>query len=175
MLKISPIEPIKLEDSVKLIPEIEDLYINDSVVLKDKRWSKTGIDKKTGIKFDSIAEFAFFIANTEVYGFQVVRNTEKSFEYVRPNGKKGNFYPDFIVNGKFYEIKGRFTLVDQAKREATLGQVEFFDMERMKDIYKDLKEKMPNWRKRFREVVADGPGGRSWKHNYGQEKNKTIL
>lgn len=44
-----------------------------------------------------------------IFPTNIVRNTEVSFEY-EYNGEKHNYFPDFIVDGKFVEIKGEHLL-----------------------------------------------------------------
>ncbi len=59
-----------------------------------------------GIKFDSIAEmcvYIFCISN----GIPIFRNTKIKITYTDMNGKEYYTFPDFIINGKLVEIKGR--------------------------------------------------------------------
>lgn len=57
-----------------------------------------------GYYCDSSWELAFLIYNLDV-GNEVIRE-EKPFKYIF-NNKEHHYYPDFIVNGVYYEIKGR--------------------------------------------------------------------
>lgn len=54
-------------------------------------------------KFDSKTELCFYIYNSDK-GRNIKRNTQ-SFEYIFEN-KKHYYFPDFEIDGKFYEIKG---------------------------------------------------------------------
>ena len=59
-----------------------------------------------GVKLDSSWELYYYIYQTEVLGFECIRNYgEKYFEYI-VNGKTHRYIPDFINEGKIVEIKG---------------------------------------------------------------------
>ena len=61
---------------------------------------------------DSGWELAFLIYNLD-NNVEIVRNLEP-FEY-ELDGKKHKYYPDFIIDGVYYEIKGIYTDADHAK------------------------------------------------------------
>lgn len=65
-----------------------------------------------GIKCDSGWELAFLVYMLD-NGKNIYRNKE-GFDYFVGN-KKHRFYPDFIMDGVYYEIKGRFNDVVEAK------------------------------------------------------------
>ena len=67
-----------------------------------------------GIYCDSSWELAFIIYYSDK-GCKIIRNTS-SREYIL-NGKKRRFYPDFIMDNKFYEIKGIINEESKAKSE----------------------------------------------------------
>lgn len=77
-----------------------------------------------GIEFDSSWELAFWIYHIE-NNIEIERNTE-SFKYVF-NNKEYNYYPDFIIDEKLYEIKGDMFLNENfngyEKWQAKLKQV----------------------------------------------------
>ena len=106
--------------------------------------SKQGI--YNGIEFDSYWEFAFYLYWTRIMGCNVTRNTIKCFPYVKEKGGKSRFFPDFEVNGSFYEVKGIYRERDLLKKNATIGQVEFWGPDIMKDVIKQVNERIPKWR-----------------------------
>ena len=55
---------------------------------------------------DSSWELAFIIYCLD-NNIEVVRN-EIGFQYINSDGQQKEFYPDFIVNGTYYEIKGGY-------------------------------------------------------------------
>lgn len=57
------------------------------------------------IHFDSSYELAYYIWLTDSKK-AFIYHPNVSFEYIDENNKKHDYYPDFLVNGKFYEIKG---------------------------------------------------------------------
>lgn len=83
-----------------------------------------------GIWCDSSWELAYLIYMFD-HGFKVERNY-KAKQYIFEN-KIYNFYPDFIVDGKLYEIKGFYTPKNKAKKEQ-VKDVIFLDNKDMKPI-----------------------------------------
>ena len=57
-----------------------------------------------GLQFDSSWEVAFYIFHKDA-GHDIVLHPRHGFEYYH-NDKRHWYFPDFIVNGKYYEIKG---------------------------------------------------------------------
>jgi len=77
---------------------------------------------------DSSWELAFIIYNLE-HNIKFERN-EKGFNYILANKEK-RFYPDFIINDEFIEIKGY-------KSEMTDAKIKSFPKElKLKVLYKD--------------------------------------
>lgn len=56
-------------------------------------------------KFDSSYELYFYIYNKD-NGKNIIRNKEKYFEYLYKDGKTHKYFPDFEIDGNFFEIKG---------------------------------------------------------------------
>lgn len=76
-----------------------------------------------GIHCDSSWELAFLIYCLD-HNIDIKRNYDYLiYEF---EGKEFKFYPDFIVNGKYIEIKGFYTAKNKAKREQ-IQNVEFID------------------------------------------------
>lgn len=122
--------------------------------------SKCGLGKTQGTKgqargisFDSYWEFAFYIYITEIENRTCTRNTTKSFEYFDESGNKAKFYPDFIVDGCFYEVKGIYRPNDILKKDYCTGLVTFLGPEEMKPIVKAVYKYRPNWKDEYIEVA----------------------
>lgn len=80
---------------------------------------------------DSSWELAFLIY-CESNGVAVIRNTEKfPYEF---GGKSKNYIPDFIVNGKYVEIKGYITDEWKAKKKFFPYELEVLTNAEMKSI-----------------------------------------
>lgn len=101
-----------------------------------------------GIKFDSLWEFGFYLYWTRVKGIPVERNTTEYVEYFDEKCKKRKFYPDFIVMGKFYEVKGFFRPTDECKRTQH-PEVEFVYGDKIKELIAIVNKKCPNWREEY--------------------------
>ena len=104
-----------------------------------------------GIQFDSYWEFAFYLYHSKIRGAYVTRNTTESFDYVDENHKMCKFYPDFTVDGQYYEIKGIYRTKDLLKKQATLGRVTFIGPEEIKPIIKAVYARIPNWKELYHE------------------------
>lgn len=72
--------------------------------------AKTG--RYEGVYCGSTYELAFLIYHLD--NNSNIARCDKSFDY-EFNGKSHKYYPDFIVDGKIYEIKGRMQEVDHVK------------------------------------------------------------
>ena len=76
-----------------------------------------------GIKFDSSWELAFIVYHLDqgldIHRWETV-NFGKSLTYSL-NGRKRNYFPDFVVNGRVYEIKGSYKDKDRAKARDNPG------------------------------------------------------
>lgn len=105
-----------------------------------------GTDRKTGTHFDSVWEYAFWRYHKDILCDIIVRNKDCFFEYKNSQNEDKRFYPDFIVNGGYFEIKGIFRENDLCKKNATLGKVKFLDGNDIKPIIKELNKAIPNWR-----------------------------
>lgn len=123
--------------------------------------SKCGLGKTQGTKgtfrgmsCDSYWEAAWYIYQVDIQGNFVTRNTKDSFEYINADGQKARFYPDFKMQGRYHEIKGRFRENDILKKEATEGIVTFWDGNAMKPILKAVYEFNPKWRDEYIETTS---------------------
>ena len=76
------------------------------------QWCKYGFYKN--IKCDSSWELAFLVYCIDA-GFDIKRN-KIGFDCFYDN-KKHKYYPDFVVDGVFYEIKGKYREYDKCKIE----------------------------------------------------------
>ena len=151
-----PVNPVR--DMLQVIEHITDL---PDISKYTPVVSKCGLGKTQGTKgtargmqFDSYWEFGFYIYEAEIQGHSVVRNTKDSFDYTNSEGKPAKFYPDFKVDGRFYEIKGRFRPDDLLKREQTQGLVTFLDGAAMKPILKEVYKFRPNWKDEYLETTS---------------------
>ena len=99
-----------------------------------------------GVSCDSSWELAFVIYNIE-HNINFIRNKTISFEY-QYKGETHNFFPDFIVDGTFVEIKNRHSELTDCKINDIPKDVKF------KILYsKDIKKYLdyvfdkygPNW------------------------------
>lgn len=96
---------------------------------------KQGIYK--GIRCDSSWELVFVIYCLE-HNYNIERNT-KPLQYTF-EGKVHNFYPDFIVDGKLFEIKGFWTDRNLAKLEQCKDVI-FIDKKSIKKYINYVVEK----------------------------------
>ena len=55
--------------------------------------------------FDSFWEIAFYI-HLQNAKIEFVYQPDKHYEYINDEGKASSYFPDFIVDGKIYEVKG---------------------------------------------------------------------
>jgi len=79
-------------------------------IRKKWSWGKAGSYK--GFWCDSSWELAYLVYHLD-HGIEIKRNS-KGFVYTY-YGKKHRFYPDFIVNGEYVEIKGKLDRKSKAK------------------------------------------------------------
>jgi hypothetical protein len=139
---IKPFESIEeweqyTEDCCKL-PSLES-FVN-SPMKKSK--IRKGI--AAGDKFDSFSEFVMKCYFTKIKGYVVERNHIIKLPYMDNSGKQRNYIPDFTVNGIFYEVKGRFTTLDQIK-QASHPEVHWIFQEEINQMKKELNEQYPGW------------------------------
>lgn len=100
------------------------------------------------IIFDSSWELYFYIYMSEIKNFKVIRNP-KFIEYEFEN-KKYKYFPDFEIDGKFYEIKGDH-LLEKMKIENTRenakykcmieNKIEILTEEKLKPIFQFIDSK----------------------------------
>lgn len=134
------------------------LFDKKSLLTYKPTLSKCGLGQKQGtqgtykgIQFDSYWEFAFYLWCTEIKNYICIRNTTDSFKYTDSHNKVSNFYPDFKVNGEYYEIKGVYRQNDLLKKDATLGLVNFIGPTEIKPIIQEVYKKIPSWKDRYQE------------------------
>lgn len=115
--------------------------------------AKKGIS--LGIQFDSFSEFVFYTYMTKIKFATVERNIREHFlYYIDENNKQRRYYPDFIVNGVYAEVKGRFTLKDSLKKEQH-PEVKWYFSSDIENMQKILNNKF----------------GTSWKANFVETSN----
>lgn len=130
----------------------QDIVRDPSVSIKvnaalHKSNIKKGISK--GNKFDSFAEFTFCTYMEKVNHFIVERNNKVAFlPYYDETGKVRKYYPDFIVNGTFYEVKGRIRPKDELKMRQH-PEVIFVFQDEINEMAKTLDEDYKGWRADF--------------------------
>ena len=107
-----------------------------------------------GYKFDSIWEYAYYRWSKEIKGNLIERNRFEYLEYDF-DGQTKKFYPDFIENAQFVEIKGIWRAQDLEKK-AQHPEVTFLDGTDIKPIIIELNNKLPNWRNEYNELLDIG-------------------
>jgi hypothetical protein len=153
------IEYWKRTGSLKPFKEVADfetwakeLIEFPNVELKRNTPTKRATAKKgmaLGVKYDSFAEYTFMRYQELIKHSVVERNQLKKFlTYIDDDCKQRKWYPDFIVNGVFYEVKGIMRPKDVCKK-AQHPEVEWIFMEDTKKEAKELDEAFPDWRSEF--------------------------
>ncbi|MBR6610841.1 MAG: hypothetical protein IKK93_01190 [Campylobacter sp.] len=108
---------------------------------------KKGVSK--GNKFDSFAEFTFCTYMEKIKHYFVERNHKSVFLlYTDEAGKTRKYYPDFIVNGTFYEVKGRLRPKDELKMRQH-PEVVFVFQDEINEMAKELDKDYHGWREDF--------------------------
>ncbi len=107
-----------------------------------------------GFKFDSVWEYAYYRWSKELKGNLIERNRFEYLEY-EFDGQTKKFYPDFIENAQFVEIKGIWRPQDLEKK-AQHPEVTFLDGNDIKPIIEELNKNIPNWRKEYSEILSVG-------------------
>lgn len=144
---------IKPFSSVEEFEQFQSDLIKDcSVPIRPNSPTHKATAKKgtaLGVKYDSFAEYTF-MKWSELIGHAVVERNQKSkfLTYIDDDCKQRKWYPDFIVNGVFYEVKGVMRPKDVCKK-AQHPEVEWIFMEDTKKEAKELDEAFPNWRSDF--------------------------
>lgn len=108
---------------------------------KNYNINKTGRGRKgyyKGIFCDSSYELAYVIYCID-HGIDIIRNTE-SFPYIF-NGEKHLYYPDFIVNDEYIEIKGFWKPQVDVKASAVDKKIRVLYPKDMQDIFEYIKER----------------------------------
>lgn len=104
----------------------------------------------SGTQYDSFAEFTFHTYMTKIEHASVERNYKEHFlYYYDEENKQRKYYPDFIVNGTYAEVKGRYSAKDARKKEQHPEVAWYFqeDIDKMAEI---LDEKLGRqWRNEF--------------------------
>lgn len=133
------------EDLLKL-PEIN---ISSKIAKSGKQQRiKKGTNSRSE-KFDSFAEYTFAQYMRLIKGYTVERNNLATFlPYIDEKGKQRKFYPDFIVNGMFCEVKGRFSEKDQCKRDQH-PEVTWYFQPDINLMETELNNKFVDWKSDF--------------------------
>lgn len=109
--------------------------------------AKKGI--ANGVQYDSFAEYTFMKYEEKACHSAVERNNKAKFlPYIDEECKQRKWYPDFIVNGVFYEVKGMMRAKDHLKK-AQHPEVEWIFQDDCNRMAKELDEKSPGWRDDF--------------------------
>jgi hypothetical protein len=104
-----------------------------------------------GERFDSYWEYAFYLYQKECNAAVVIRNHTDNFPYTDENGKLRKFYPDFIVNGNYYEVKGWLRPSDHCKMDQN-PNVNFVFGDDIKPMVQWLNQHHPKWRDEYQEL-----------------------
>ena len=138
-----------LLDIVDFEEELDDVSRLDEALLEIK--NNVSIHGPQGTKctyggesFDSKWELCFYRYHKEIQMDAIERNHKIFLPYTDETGKLRKFYPDFVVNGIYYEIKGIWRPSDITKQNCC-PQVKFMDSTDMKPIIKEMNKKIPNW------------------------------
>lgn len=129
---------------VKCLQQTEEYKNKISNTLKGKTggyrkrsgYGKSGWYK--GYFCDSSWELAYVIYNLE-HGIKFERNKEK-FKYIF-EGKEYNYLPDFIVDGKYVEVKGYWTKQWQAKLDQFPRELSIIGKEEIKPYLEYVENK----------------------------------
>ena len=147
--KLHPFYVDEMEEYIDKIDHLTDLDVTVNAAMKPH--GQQGIKGfADGERFDSYAEFAFYLFNKD-NGSVVIRNHTDNFPYTDENGKLRKFYPDFIVNGLYYEIKGFLRPTDQCKMDQN-PQVTFVFGDDIKPMIQWLNQHHPRWRDEYQEL-----------------------
>ena len=150
--KTGQIKPfISVEEFEKYCQDIVTDSSTTPAIKSNTPLHKSNIKKgySKGNKYDSFAEFTFCSYMERIKGFFVERNQKSIFlPYTDETGKTRKYYPDFIVNGVFYEVKGRIRPKDEQKRRQHPEVVFVFQSE-INDMAKELDKSCTGWRNDF--------------------------
>lgn len=143
----------KLIDIEELDDRIDDTvrlkHLQPTLTCSGKMYHQQGYKGMArGIKFDSLWEFIFFLYQTEHEGAVVERNTSESMDYIDDTGKPCRFYPDFVVNGEYVEVKGWLRPKDRCKMDQC-WQVRFVFGDEIKPMIAWLNQHHPGWRDEY--------------------------
>lgn len=113
---------------------------------------KTGWYK--GIYCQSTYELAYLIYCLD-NNIEIIRNLE-SWTYYDPKREKYfKYYPDFLVNGKLVEIKGRKTYVDEIKLSSVNQPIEILYQEDLQYIFDYVQSKTGLSKSKFYYLYED--------------------
>jgi hypothetical protein len=147
-LTIRPFQSVeefeKYEQDCIKIPKI-NIFVNTAL---RKSRVKKGVNSRSE-RFDSFFEYTFVEYMRTLKGHNVERNHKtQSLPYIDQVGKARKFYPDFVVDGIFYEIKGRFTETDRCKFDQH-PEVKWIFAADIDMMSKELDSQLPDWRNDF--------------------------
>lgn len=105
-----------------------------------------------GIFCGSTYELAFLIYHLD-HGSPIERYPTY-FEYIDEGGTTRKYFPDFVIGGQIYEIKGRYTDVMKAKM-ANFPQVKVLLKEDLAEVFDHVRERYGLCRRRLHELYDD--------------------
>ena len=134
----------KFEEDLCKLPHL-DIYANTSL----KRTKvKKGVNTLSE-RFDSFAEYTLVTYMRTIKMYLVERNQKTQFlSYVDQNGKVCKFYPDFTINGRFAEVKGRMNEKDHCKL-TQCHDVDWYFQDDINKMAAELDKVSPEWRANF--------------------------
>ena len=134
----------KYEEDLCKLPSLQS-FVN-SPVRRSKIRKGVNIQSE---KFDSFAEYVFVTYMRQVKFYVVERNMKTFFlTYINPNGKVCKFYPDFLVNGRYCEVKGRMNEKDDAKL-TQCTEVGWYFQSDINMMMTEMDGLLPGWRAEF--------------------------
>lgn len=140
-----------IEDTIKDASKLKQL--EPTITTSGKMYHQQGHKGfAEGEKFDSYWEFAFYLYQKECLGQVVTRNRTEKLHYIDDDGKDRFFYPDFIVAGKYYEVKGFLRPLDKCKM-AQCWEVTFIFGDEIEPMIKWLNQHHPHWRDEYTQTL----------------------
>lgn len=137
----------EMDDFIKSIDHQPNLDVAPNAPMKPHQQQGQKGYGPGGEKFDSWWEFAFFLFHKN-QGDNIQRNQTEWLPYFDDTGKKRKFYPDFIVNGIFYEVKGFLRPADTCKLNQC-ASVQFVFGDQIKPMIEWLNKNEKGWRNSY--------------------------
>ncbi len=140
---------IQVEDIDNFIDSIDSLG-NISLSLYPNTVKASSIKKGVynGEKFDSKWEAIVYIYYKKIQNVPCERNSESFVIYYDRQGKERKFFPDFLINGSYVEVKGRYRELDLLKKEQH-PEIMFIDSTSIKPLKEAVDKAFPSWKQDY--------------------------